>query len=218
MAGPATLAATQAAAAAAPVDPWQSGLDLLLGNSAADEALPLHLTDAGLEALLAPFQDWPCLLPPAAQAPAAAHAVAAPQPLPSLHPAQGTAAPPAAPAFQRAASCAAPVPPSDAHRTSSLGSGSSGAAASGGSDGGSDGGGGGAPRRKGGRPRLHHPTAATAAAGASQAPAQQPYKKGGRGPKPKYLFGSREEAADARRERNRKAALDSYYRQAMGRG
>lgn len=36
--------------------------------------------------------------------------------------------------------------------------------------------------------------------------------KRGRGPKPKYVFGSREEAAGARRERNRKAALDSYYR------
>ena len=43
-----------------------------------------------------------------------------------------------------------------------------------------------------------------------------PYKKSGRGPKPKYLFGTQEEAADARRERNRKAALDSYYRQASG--
>lgn len=37
-------------------------------------------------------------------------------------------------------------------------------------------------------------------------------KKRGRGPKPKYQFGSKEEAVDARRERNRQAALESYYK------
>lgn len=40
----------------------------------------------------------------------------------------------------------------------------------------------------------------------------QHYKQGGRGPKPKYVFATQEEAADARRERNRKAALESYYK------
>jgi hypothetical protein len=33
-----------------------------------------------------------------------------------------------------------------------------------------------------------------------------------RGPKPKYVFSTPEEAANARRERNRKAALESYYK------
>jgi hypothetical protein len=33
-----------------------------------------------------------------------------------------------------------------------------------------------------------------------------------RGPKPKYVYLTTEEAVDARRERNRRAALDSYYR------
>jgi len=37
-----------------------------------------------------------------------------------------------------------------------------------------------------------------------------PKKK--RGPKPKYLYKSAEEAAEARKQRNRKAALDSYYK------
>ncbi|KAI7840577.1 hypothetical protein COHA_005730 [Chlorella ohadii] len=163
-------AATAAAAAAAEPDPWCSGLDLMATNSAADEALPLlDLTDAGLDALLAPFEEWPCMLqPPAAGPPAAAAA---------------------APALQPAAP---------------------------------------APRRKGGRPRIHHPrtppAAAAGAAPAAVAPAGssgtidgsasgvQHYKQGGRGPKPKYVFATQEEAADARRERNRKAALESYYK------
>jgi hypothetical protein len=33
-----------------------------------------------------------------------------------------------------------------------------------------------------------------------------------RGPKPKYIYKSAEEAAEARKQRNRKAALDSYYK------
>ena len=37
-------------------------------------------------------------------------------------------------------------------------------------------------------------------------------KKRGRGPKPKYIFATTDEAQDARKERNRKAALESYYK------
>lgn len=41
---------------------------------------------------------------------------------------------------------------------------------------------------------------------------QEKRQKSKRGPKPKYIFQTEEEAATARRERNRKAALKSYYR------
>lgn len=70
------------------------------------------------------------------------------------------------------------------------------------------------PKRRVGRPRVNEPggssiggAAATAAAG-----------EGKRGPKPKYVFSNPDEAVDARRERNRKAALESYYkkRQKLG--
>ena len=37
-------------------------------------------------------------------------------------------------------------------------------------------------------------------------------KKKARGPKPKYVYSSAEQAAAARRQRNRKTALESYYR------
>jgi len=40
----------------------------------------------------------------------------------------------------------------------------------------------------------------------------RPVQRRGRGPKPKYIYKSKEEAAGARRERNRKAALESYYK------
>ena len=41
---------------------------------------------------------------------------------------------------------------------------------------------------------------------------EAPPQERGRGPKPKNAYRSVEEAADARRERNRKAALESYYK------
>mmetsp|Transcript_4611 Transcript_4611/g.9210 ORF Transcript_4611/g.9210 Transcript_4611/m.9210 type:complete len:230 (+) Transcript_4611:185-874(+) len=37
-------------------------------------------------------------------------------------------------------------------------------------------------------------------------------KKRTRGPKPKYIYSSKEQAAAARKERNRRAALNSYYK------
>ncbi|KAI8102831.1 hypothetical protein M9434_005623 [Picochlorum sp. BPE23] len=37
-------------------------------------------------------------------------------------------------------------------------------------------------------------------------------KKRSRGPKPKYIYSSKEQAAAARKERNRQAALNSYYK------
>ncbi|WPT16836.1 hypothetical protein PSENEW3_00004844 [Picochlorum sp. SENEW3] len=37
-------------------------------------------------------------------------------------------------------------------------------------------------------------------------------KKRTRGPKPKYIYSSKEQAAAARKERNRQAALNSYYK------
>ena len=37
-------------------------------------------------------------------------------------------------------------------------------------------------------------------------------KRGRRGPKPKYKYSNSQEALDARRERNRQAAMNSYYR------
>ncbi|KAL4436329.1 hypothetical protein ABPG77_009891 [Micractinium sp. CCAP 211/92] len=174
-------AAAAAAPAAAPpdIDPWSNGLELVAASPPAaiePAGATLPLTDAGLEALLAPFEDWPYLLQPAASAV---------QPMP---------------ATLIAASPASPVKP---------------------------------PRRRGGRPRVYHhrsTASATAAAGGSAPdstgagsgtasaaagappPAGQPFKKSGRGPKPKYIFSTQEEAADARRERNRKAALESYYR------
>ncbi|GAB4819720.1 hypothetical protein N2152v2_006766 [Parachlorella kessleri] len=81
--------------------------------------------------------------------------------------------------------------------------------------------------RKRGRPRLYDTAGAAAAATAPSSGSgasavgdagdsiaqQAEHGKRGRGPKPKYVFGNRVEAAGARRERNRKAALDSYYRQ-----
>ena len=63
-------------------------------------------------------------------------------------------------------------------------------------------------RRRVGRPRaMGRP-----AAHASLAEAAAENNKRGRGPKPKYIFATEDEAMDARRERNRKAALESYYR------
>lgn len=65
---------------------------------------------------------------------------------------------------------------------------------------------------------LSTPAALAAPAAADSNPdATAPASKRGRGPKPKYVYGSREEAAGARRERNRKAALDSYYKWVNGR-
>lgn len=57
-------------------------------------------------------------------------------------------------------------------------------------------------RKRVGRPRVNRP-AATKKRGDAQPT---------RGPKPKYVFQSNEEAADARRERNRQAAIESYYK------
>jgi Basic region leucine zipper len=57
-------------------------------------------------------------------------------------------------------------------------------------------------QKKVGRPRISRPP-----------PVQNTTRgKRTRGPKPKYVFQSNEEAANARRERNRQAALNSYYR------
>ncbi len=70
------------------------------------------------------------------------------------------------------------------------------------------------PRRPVGRPRSQAPppsTAPTTTAAADGAAAGQQQKRG-RGPKPKYIFATNDEALDARKERNRKAALESYYR------
>jgi hypothetical protein len=209
-AAPAPAAATAAVASGvlpAPADdPWDSGLELLLANSTASAneplGLPLHLTDAGLEALLAPFEDWAC--DPAAPA-------AAPPLLDLPHTASGAASQqgPCEGGQQRAQAgdgegCMPTLAPSAPSAAPSPAS--------------SSGTGGRAPRRRGGRPRLH-PASAPADAAAPPRPdpssagrAVEPYKKTGRGPKPKYVFSTREEAADARRERNRRAALESYYK------
>ena len=174
--------AAAAATAAAETDPWCSGLDLMAANSSADEALPLlDLTDAGLDALLAPFEEWPCMLqPPSAALPALQPPARAQQPLSSASPAPSSQQQGSAAASPRSSSGTSP-----ACAAAELGSG---------------GAGGKAPRRKGGRPRIHHPrtppasaaAAAAAAAGASQADSSaasvQHYKQGGRGPKPKYVF------------------------------
>ena len=68
-------------------------------------------------------------------------------------------------------------------------------------------------KRRVGRPRVDEPGGsgggnswganAAAACGGSE---------GKRGPKPKYVFETTDEALDARRGRNRKAALESYYK------
>lgn len=71
--------------------------------------------------------------------------------------------------------------------------------------------------KKRGRPRLYGtretPPVNAAAGSHSGGPEGTAVEKRGRGPKPKYVFRSKEEAAGARRERNRRAALDSYYKQ-----
>lgn len=237
---PEAAVAAGAAVAAAATDPWHSGLELVAANSEGDAALAGPLTDAGLDALLAPFEDWTYLLQPASIAAPLEAAEACPDPstqqqltgVPALPSAAGQGAAGAQPAAALGTAANSP-------RHSSRGGGAAcGPAAT--SSGTSSGAAGGkAPRRKGGRPRLHHPTATAAAAaaagiagagacsaGSSAAGSQaaaivaaagseaavQLYKKSGRGPKPKYVFTTREEAADARRERNRKAALESYYR------
>ena len=151
------------AAAAAAMDPWNSGLDLMAFNcgggeaGAAAAALPFDpITDASLDALLAPFQqDWPT---------ANTSALMLGRPIVTGMQQQ----------------------PGGSKATA---------------------------RRKGrgGRPRKQHNTT-TAAGQQQQQEPQGVKKKSGRGPKPKYIFGTEEEAADARRERNRKAALDSYYK------
>lgn len=69
------------------------------------------------------------------------------------------------------------------------------------------------PRRPVGRPRSQAPPPSTAPmAGAAAGPSAARQQKRGRGPKPKYIFATDDEALDARKERNRKAALESYYR------
>jgi len=69
------------------------------------------------------------------------------------------------------------------------------------------------PRRPVGRPRSQPiaPLSAAAPSAAALASGGQP-QKSGRGPKPKYVYATNDEALDARKERNRKAALESYYR------
>lgn len=233
-----------AAAAAAGDDPWSSGLDLVAvsGSVVGDDTVPLlPLSDAGLDALLAPFEDWQYLLQPLGSAAGTACTAGIAAALPAVQPLQL-----GLPAGVRGSSgnCG-----QQQHSQQQPGVAAAAAAAGGVSPGTSSGGGAGgkAPRRKGGRPRLHHPKArataaaaaaagagaatrdspvsssgcAAAAAGATaeeelvggcQAAEDLPQKKSGRGPKPKYLFATQGEAADARRERNRKAALDSYYR------
>jgi hypothetical protein len=74
------------------------------------------------------------------------------------------------------------------------------------------------PRRPVGRPRAQAPPPPSAGEGAlavsngEKGAAEQQQQKRGRGPKPKYIFATNDEALDARKERNRKAALESYYR------
>lgn len=219
-------AAGTAAAAIQAADPWCSGLDLVAANSAA--AADMHLTDAGLDALLAPFEDWapgmPCLLQPEAGAPMDAlqqpptldFAACSSQQLaacPPLLEGLGSASLGSAPLASAPLSSAPLGSPAAAASPRSSGGSAPALATSSGDSGGA--GGKAPPRRKGGRPRIHHPRAPAAAAAAAAegtTPPAQPYKKSGRGPKPKYIFGSAEEAADARRERNRKAALESYYK------
>lgn len=174
-----------AAAAAAEPDPWCSGLDLMASHSSADEGLPLlDLTDAGLDALLAPFEEWPCMLQPPAGPPALHPASPVQQPFPPAAPAPSSSLQQAAAASPRCSSGTSP-----------------GSAAAEPASGGACGK---APRRKGGRPRIHHPrtspasAAGAAAAGAAaaagsgaaggSAAAIQHFKQGGRGPKPKYVF------------------------------
>lgn len=82
-------------------------------------------------------------------------------------------------------------------------------------------------RKRVGRPRLEastYPVAASNPPGCHQPLARQNSSMVGidafagkdakrpRGPKPKYVYSTTEEAVDARRERNRRAALNSYYR------
>jgi hypothetical protein len=220
-------------AATAAADPWDNGLELVLANASDAAAggadVSLGLTDAGIDALLAPFEDWPAgsLTQPAPQA-------AASGALPSgtlgdmhLAAADYAAGPGAAHLCganmqQDVAGAAAPWQSAAGAAHSPCSSSPTGVSSDAGAEAGA-GSGAKAPRRKGGRPRLHYPSALKAAAGApADAPAdgdassapgvQQSYKQSGRGPKPKYIFGTRAEAADARRERNRKAALDSYYK------
>jgi hypothetical protein len=71
----------------------------------------------------------------------------------------------------------------------------------------------GGSRRQVGRPRVASASAAACPPpqGAPLDPDQQQPKRG-RGPKPKYVYQTPGEAADARRDRNRKAALESYYK------
>lgn len=227
-------AAAAATAADAPdIDPWSSGLELVAAapTAAGDPVTaPFPLTDAGLEALLAPFEDWPYLLQPAGSAAQAMpttllHAPAAcagTQPPPQQHQHQSCAAAAqsprssngsgSAPAGCCTCACGAAAAAAGTAAAVTATAPKSASAKQ-------------ATRRRGGRPRVsHHRDAAAAAGGgasdggsASAAagappPAGQPFKKSGRGPKPKYVFSTQEEAADARRERNRKAALESYYR------
>ena len=63
-------------------------------------------------------------------------------------------------------------------------------------------------KRRVGRPRGFSASATKPSANATEDPTQ----KRTRGPKPKYVFPTPDEAMDARKERNRKAALESYYR------
>lgn len=67
---PEAAVAAATAAASPDIDPWSSGLELVAAAPPAVEpaTAPLALTDAGLEALLAPFEDWPYLLQPAGSA------------------------------------------------------------------------------------------------------------------------------------------------------
>ncbi|KAI3430846.1 hypothetical protein D9Q98_009257 [Chlorella vulgaris] len=220
-------------AATAAADPWDNGLELVLANASDAPAggadVSLGLTDAGIDALLAPFEDWPAgsLMQPAPQAAASGALLSGT--LGDMHLAAADyAAGPAAAHLcggnmqQDVAGAAAPWQSAAGAAHSPCSSSPTGVSSDAGADAGA-GSGGKAPRRKGGRPRLHYPSAQKAAAGApADAPAdgdassapgvQQSYKQSGRGPKPKYIFGTRAEAADARRERNRKAALDSYYK------
>lgn len=70
------------------------------------------------------------------------------------------------------------------------------------------------PKRRVGRPRVNE----ACGGGISMAAPAAAAGEGKRGPKPKYVFANPDEAVDARRERNRKAALESYYkkRQKLG--
>ena len=70
----------------------------------------------------------------------------------------------------------------------------------------------GSRKRRVGRPRVVAATCDPPPRGHAAGAAPERTTKRARGPKPKYMYNTLEEAADARRERNRKSALESYHK------